>query len=106
MNPPMNDHEISRRLALTYRSVKLLPYDDIGTIRSGRAWFDRYMVFPWERSGFEAVPNAIGIPRYEGSPRSIDGSRRPDGGESAHTEAAQYPLESTAQAEARDSAQR
>ena len=48
----MSEDEKQKRLALTYKSTLLLPYDNIGTVRTGKAWFDRYMVFSWERSGF------------------------------------------------------
>ena len=48
----MSNDEIKRRLALNYKSTLLLRYDDIGTVRTGQAWFDRYMIFPWERAGF------------------------------------------------------
>jgi hypothetical protein len=48
----MTKQEIKRRLSLMYKSTKLLPYDDIGTVRSGKEWFDRYMIYPWERDGF------------------------------------------------------
>lgn len=32
----------------SFASKLLMAHDDIGTIRTGRQWFDRYMVFPWE----------------------------------------------------------
>ena len=48
-----------RRLRLNYRSTLLLRYDNIGTVRTGCEWFDRYMVFPWERGGFEIVQNGM-----------------------------------------------
>ena len=48
----MSNDEIKRRLALNYKSTLLLRYDDIGTVRTGQAWFDRYMIFQWERAGF------------------------------------------------------
>ena len=48
----MNDGEIKRRLALKYKSVLLLRYDNIGTVRTGQEWFDRYMIYPWERADF------------------------------------------------------
>ena len=44
-----------KRFSLMYKSTLLLPADNIGTIRTGKQWFDRYMIFPWERGGFEVV---------------------------------------------------
>jgi hypothetical protein len=38
-----------------YRSTKLLHYDNIGTIRTGKEWFDRYMIYCWEVGDFEVV---------------------------------------------------
>ncbi len=41
----------SRDLLMSSRWMNnlLLPYDDRGTVRTGKEWFDRYMVFPWEK---------------------------------------------------------
>ena len=43
-------------MAAKWRSTKLSVYDNIGTVRTGREWFDRYMLLPWERNScFEFV---------------------------------------------------
>lgn len=48
--------ETKQKLTLKYRSKLLMVADSIGTIRTGQQWFDRYMIFPWERpSEFEQV---------------------------------------------------
>lgn len=43
------------RLTFKYKTTKLFPRDNIGTIRTGQEWFDRYMIYPWEQSGFIKV---------------------------------------------------
>ena len=43
-------------MAANWRNLKLAPYDNCGTVRTGKQWFDRYMLFAWERpSDFELV---------------------------------------------------
>lgn len=34
---------------LKFKNNVCLLYDSIGTVRTGREWFDRYMIFPWEK---------------------------------------------------------
>ena len=46
-----------------YRSTLLLRYDDIGTTRTGKEWFNRYMIHPWEKNGFELVEVSQETPR-------------------------------------------
>ena len=44
------------RMAALYRITVCAPYDSPGIVRTGREWFDRYMMHPWERgSDFELV---------------------------------------------------
>lgn len=39
-----------------YKSLTLAPFDNIGTIRTEKEWFDRYMILPGERpKDFELV---------------------------------------------------
>ena len=43
-------------MAAHWRSKTFAPYDSQGTVRTGREWFNRYMLHPWERgSDFELV---------------------------------------------------
>lgn len=43
-------------MAARWRSKTCAPYDNPGTVRTGREWFNRYMLHPWERgSDFELV---------------------------------------------------
>ena len=43
-------------MAACWRSKTCAPYDNPGTVRTGREWFNRYMLHPWERgSDFELV---------------------------------------------------
>lgn len=52
----MTDRET--KMLRSYRLLKLARYDDIGTVRTGKQWFDRYMIYPWERPGDFAPLNA------------------------------------------------
>jgi len=36
-------------LSASWRNNILLPYDNRNTIRTGQEWFDRYMMYPWEK---------------------------------------------------------
>lgn len=51
------------RMSLLYESTLLLPYDDQGTVRTGKGWFDRYMIFPWEKRGFKKVEGSAQEPK-------------------------------------------
>jgi len=47
------DHYVRPRtrdelMAARWRSTVCAPYDNRGTVRIGREWFDRYMLYPWE----------------------------------------------------------
>ncbi len=43
-------------MAARWKSKTCAPYDNPGTVRTGKEWFDRYMLFAWERpSYFELV---------------------------------------------------
>ena len=53
---PVRPRTKDELLAAHWRSKTLAPYDNIGTVRTGREWFNRYMLHPWERpSDFELV---------------------------------------------------
>lgn len=52
VRPRTKDELMSGR----WRNKTCAPYDNPGTVRTGREWFNRYMLHPWERgSDFELV---------------------------------------------------
>lgn len=52
------DQEISELMQARFMSLTLAPCDNRGTVRTGMDWFNRYMIYPWERpSEFEQVTN-------------------------------------------------
>jgi hypothetical protein len=56
----MDDNDRKRRMSLKYESTKLLRFDDIGTVRTGLDWFNRYMTYPWERDDFKLATQQEG----------------------------------------------
>lgn len=36
------------QMAMRWEITVCTSYDNPGTIRTGREWFDRYMLYPWE----------------------------------------------------------
>jgi hypothetical protein len=56
----MENNDRKRRMSLKYESTKLLRFDDIGTVRTGLDWFNRYMTYPWERDDFKLATQQEG----------------------------------------------
>lgn len=49
-----NDDKL--KFTLKFKSKLLFPADNIGTVRTGKEWFNRYAIFPWEHPrDFEQV---------------------------------------------------
>ena len=60
MNTPLVSGDYPRTkdgLMAAFWELKVCtPFDNPGTVRTGRAWFDRYMLYPWEHTNdFELV---------------------------------------------------
>lgn len=47
----MSDEEKCYLMSALWQLTVCCQYDGPGTVRTGREWFDRYMIFPWERRG-------------------------------------------------------
>jgi hypothetical protein len=45
----MNIRTKEELLSAKWRNNILLPSDDRNIVRTGKEWFDRYMVYPWEK---------------------------------------------------------